>query len=400
MLQVDMEEKDTSTLSLAPDVVIKVIGVGGGGGNALNRMIEEGIKGVEYIAVNTDAMALNSSKAANKVQIGQKLTGGRGAGAKPEIGEKSAQENKDEIAAAINGSNMVFIAAGMGGGTGTGAAPVVAQIAHDLGILTVGVVTKPFGFEGKKKMEKAEMGIEELRQHVDALVVIPNAKLLTVSDRKLTMMESFAMSDDILKTGVKAIAEIVTVESYMNVDFADVETTLKDAGLAHMAVGVGTGKDKVNEAFSSVVSSPLLETSLSGAKRLLLNVTFSPDVYLEDVNDLAERIEEAAAPDVDIIFGSSPDESLDDAISVTVIAAGFEEPDVVNVDNKMMNDAMQEFASARGVNSMNNSRTGFGTQSRSSVQSSTKSDPLFTYGNSSGMSNMDDDLISMFKDRK
>lgn len=400
MLQVDMEEKDTSTLSLAPDVVIKVIGVGGGGGNALNRMIEEGIKGVEYIAVNTDAMALNSSKAANKVQIGQKLTGGRGAGAKPEIGEKSAQENKDEIAAAINGSNMVFIAAGMGGGTGTGAAPVVAQIAHDLGILTVGVVTKPFGFEGKKKMEKAEMGIEELRQHVDALVVIPNAKLLTVSDRKLTMMESFAMSDDILKTGVKAIAEIVTVESYMNVDFADVETTLKDAGLAHMAVGLGTGKDKVNEAFSSVVSSPLLETSLSGAKRLLLNVTFSPDVYLEDVNDLAERIEETAAPDVDIIFGSSPDESLDDAISVTVIAAGFEEPDVVNVDNKMMNDAMQEFANARGVNSMNNSRTGFGTQSRAGVQNSTKSDPLFTYGNSSSMSNMDDDLISMFKDRK
>lgn len=400
MLQVDMEEKDTSTLSLAPDVIIKVIGVGGGGGNALNRMIEEGIKGVEYIAVNTDAMALNSSKAANRVQIGQKLTGGRGAGAKPEIGEKSAQENKDEIAAAINGSNMVFIAAGMGGGTGTGAAPVVAQIAHDMGILTVGVVTKPFGFEGKKKMEKAEMGIEELRQHVDALVVIPNAKLLTVSDRKLTMMESFAMSDDILKTGVKAIAEIVTVESYMNVDFADVETTLKDAGLAHMAVGVGTGKDKVNEAFSSVVSSPLLETSLSGAKRLLLNVTFSPDVYLEDVNDLAERIEEAAAPDVDIIFGSSPDESLDDAISVTVIAAGFEEPDVVNVDNKMMNDAMQEFANARGVNSMNNSRAGFGTQSRTGSQTAAKSDPLFTYGNSSSMSNMDDDLISMFKDRK
>lgn len=400
MLQVDMEEKDTSTLSLAPEVVIKVIGVGGGGGNALNRMIEDGIKGVDYIAVNTDAMALNSSKAANKVQIGQKLTGGRGAGAKPEIGEKSAQENKDEIASAINGSNMVFIAAGMGGGTGTGAAPVVAQIAHDMGILTVGVVTKPFGFEGKKKMEKAEMGIEELRQHVDALVVIPNAKLLTVSDRKLTMMESFAMSDDILKTGVKAIAEIVTVESYMNVDFADVETTLKDAGLAHMAVGVGTGKDKVNEAFSSVVSSPLLETSLSGAKRLLLNVTFSPDVYLEDVNDLAERIEEAAAPDVDIIFGSSPDETLDDAISVTVIAAGFEEPDVINVDNKMMNDAMQEFANSRGGNSMNNSRTGFGTASRPVSQTVSKNDPLFTYGSNTSMSNMDDDLISMFKDRK
>lgn len=398
MLQVDMEERDVSSLNMAPDVVIKVIGVGGGGGNALNRMIEDGIQGVEYIAVNTDAMALSSSKAVTKVQIGQKLTGGRGAGAKPEIGEKSAQENKDEISAAISGSNMVFIAAGMGGGTGTGAAPVVAQLAHDMGILTIGVVTKPFGFEGKMKMQKAEAGIEELRQHVDALIVIPNSKLLSVSERKLTMMESFAMSDDILKTGVKAIAEIVTVESYMNVDFADVETTLKEAGLAHMAVGLGTGKDKVNEAFSSVVSSPLLETSLTGAKRLLLNVTFSPDVYLEDVNDLAVRIEEAAAPDVEIIFGSSPDERLDDAISVTVIAAGFEEPDVVNVDNQMMNEAMQEFAYARG-GVQQPPKNNF-AQSRPMPQAAPKTDPLFTYSTASNQGNMDDDLISMFKDRK
>ena len=399
MLQVDMEERDVSSLNMAPDVVIKVIGVGGGGGNALNRMIEDGIQGVEYIAVNTDAMALSSSKAITKVQIGQKLTGGRGAGAKPEIGEKSAQENKDEISAAVSGSNMVFIAAGMGGGTGTGAAPVVAQIAHDMGILTIGVVTKPFGFEGKMKMQKAETGIEELRQHVDALIVIPNSKLLSVSDRKLTMMESFAMSDDILKTGVKAIAEIVTVESYMNVDFADVETTLKEAGLAHMAVGMGTGKDKVNEAFSSVVSSPLLETSLTGAKRLLLNVTFSPDVYLEDVNDLAVRIEEAAAPDVEIIFGSSPDERLEDTISVTVIAAGFEEPDVVNVDNQMMNEAMQEFAYARGgvQPAQKNAFAG----SRPIAQPvQPKTDPLFTYTTASNSGSMDDDLISMFKDRK
>ena len=398
MLQVDMEERDVSSLNMAPDVVIKVIGVGGGGGNALNRMIEDGIQGVEYIAVNTDAMALSSSKAVTKVQIGQKLTGGRGAGAKPEIGEKSAQENKDEISAAISGSNMVFIAAGMGGGTGTGAAPVVAQLAHDMGILTIGVVTKPFGFEGKMKMQKAEAGIEELRQHVDALIVIPNSKLLSVSERKLTMMESFAMSDDILKTGVKAIAEIVTVESYMNVDFADVETTLKEAGLAHMAVGLGTGKDKVNEAFSSVVSSPLLETSLTGAKRLLLNVTFSPDVYLEDVNDLAVRIEEAAAPDVEIIIGSSPDERLDDAISVTVIAAGFEEPDVVNVDNQMMNEAMQEFAYARG-GVQQPPKNNF-AQSRPMPQAAPKTDPLFTYSTASNQGNMDDDLISMFKDRK
>ncbi|MBQ8567863.1 MAG: cell division protein FtsZ [Oscillospiraceae bacterium] len=383
-----MEEKDFSAIQLAPDVVIKVIGVGGGGGNALNRMIESGIEGVDYIAVNTDAMALNSSKAPTKVQIGQKLTGGRGAGAKPEIGEKSAQENKDEISAAIKGSNMVFIAAGMGGGTGTGAAPVVAQIAKEMNILTVGVVTKPFGFEGKKKMEKAEAGIAELKQHVDALVVIPNAKLLEVSDKKLTMMESFAMSDDILKTGVKAIAEIVTVESYMNVDFADVESTLKNVGFAHMAVGMGTGKDKVTEALNSVISSPLLETSISGAKRLLLNVAFAPDVYLDDVNDLAERIEEAAAPDVEIIFGSSPDESLDDAISVTVIAAGFEENDIVNVDNQIMNEAMKDFAGAR---------SGFGAKSTPLTQSKTS----YTYlNNAGGASSMDDDLFDMFNNRK
>ncbi len=391
MLQVDMEEKDISEVMMAPDVVIKVIGVGGGGGNALNRMIETGIEGVDYIAVNTDAMALNSSKSPVKVQIGQKLTGGRGAGAKPEIGEKSAQENKDEIAAAIKDSNMVFISAGMGGGTGTGAAPVVAQIAQEMGILTVGVVTKPFAFEGRKKMEKAEKGIAELKDYVDALVVIPNAKLLEVSDRKLTMIESFAMSDEILHTAVKAIAEIVTVESYMNVDFADVESTLKNAGFAHMAVGRGSGKDKVQDALNGVISSPLLETSISGAKRLLLNVTFAPDVLLDDVNELAERIEQAAAPDVDIIFGSSPDESLDDTISVTVIAAGFDENDVVNVnvDNQLMNEAMRDFNSLRG-----------GVSSQPSRQSSS---PLFTYQQASAAvrnASDDDDLLKLFNDRK
>ncbi|MBQ4225703.1 MAG: cell division protein FtsZ [Oscillospiraceae bacterium] len=302
-----MEEKDSSEIQYAPDVVIKVVGVGGGGGNALNRMIDSGIKGVDYIAVNTDAMVLGSSRAPVKVQIGQKLTNGRGAGGKPEVGEKSAEENKEEISAAIRDANMVFIAAGMGGGTGTGAAPVVASIAQEMGILTVGVVTKPFGFEGRRKMEKAEKGIAELKEHVDALIVIPNARLLDISERKLTVPEAFALSDDTLKTSVKAIAEIVTVESYINVDFADVEATLKGAGYAHMAVGTGQGKDKVSDALNSVVSSPLLETSISGARRLLLNVTFAPDVYLEDVNDLAEKIEQAAAPDVDIIFGSSPD---------------------------------------------------------------------------------------------
>ncbi len=399
MLQVEMEEKDSSEIQYAPDVVIKVVGVGGGGGNALNRMIDSGIKGVDYIAVNTDAMVLGSSRAPVKVQIGQKLTNGRGAGGKPEVGEKSAEENKEEISAAIRDANMVFIAAGMGGGTGTGAAPVVASIAQEMGILTVGVVTKPFGFEGRRKMEKAEKGIAELKEHVDALIVIPNARLLDISERKLTVPEAFALSDDTLKTSVKAIAEIVTVESYINVDFADVEATLKGAGYAHMAVGTGQGKDKVSDALNSVVSSPLLETSISGARRLLLNVTFAPDVYLEDVNDLAEKIEQAAAPDVDIIFGSSPDETLDDAISVTVIAAGFDDSDVVNVDNQVMKNAMEEFNKAK----VGAGAALFGDNPFGSSSSSRNDSPLYTFRSSDSSSNKvndDDDLLSMFKNRK
>ncbi|MBQ4311335.1 MAG: cell division protein FtsZ [Oscillospiraceae bacterium] len=394
-----MEEKDSSEIQYAPDVVIKVVGVGGGGGNALNRMIDSGIKGVDYIAVNTDAMVLGSSRAPVKVQIGQKLTNGRGAGGKPEVGEKSAEENKEEISAAIRDANMVFIAAGMGGGTGTGAAPVVASIAQEMGILTVGVVTKPFGFEGRRKMEKAEKGIAELKEHVDALIVIPNARLLDISERKLTVPEAFALSDDTLKTSVKAIAEIVTVESYINVDFADVEATLKGAGYAHMAVGTGQGKDKVSDALNSVVSSPLLETSISGARRLLLNVTFAPDVYLEDVNDLAEKIEQAAAPDVDIIFGSSPDETLDDAISVTVIAAGFDDSDVVNVDNQVMKNAMEEFNKAK----VGAGAALFGDNPFGSSSSSRNDSPLYTFRSSDSSSNKvndDDDLLSMFKNRK
>ena len=294
---------------------------------------------------------------------------------------------------------MVFIAAGMGGGTGTGAAPVVASIAQEMGILTVGVVTKPFGFEGRRKMEKAEKGIAELKEHVDALIVIPNARLLDISERKLTVPEAFALSDDTLKTSVKAIAEIVTVESYINVDFADVEATLKGAGYAHMAVGTGQGKDKVSDALNSVVSSPLLETSISGARRLLLNVTFAPDVYLEDVNDLAEKIEQAAAPDVDIIFGSSPDETLDDAISVTVIAAGFDDSDVVNVDNQVMKNAMEEFNKAK----VGAGAALFGDNPFGSSSSSRNDSPLYTFRSSDSSSNKvndDDDLLSMFKNRK
>ncbi|MCI7234474.1 MAG: cell division protein FtsZ [Oscillospiraceae bacterium] len=305
------------------DEVIKVVGVGGGGGNAVNRMVDEGIKGVEYITVNTDARALNSSKAETKVQIGVKLTNGKGAGAKPEVGASSAEENRDEIKAALSGSDMVFIAAGMGGGTGTGAAPIVAEIAQELGILTVAVVTKPFEFEQKAKMRQAEAGIAELKKHVDSLIVIPNERLLQSSEKELTMRESFALADNILKVGVKSIAELITVEGDINLDFADVKTTMKDAGYAHMAIGHGSGKDKAAEAAKQVISSPLLETSISGATRLLVNIVMSEDALASDINTATRLISEAADPDVNMIFGTSFDENMKDEINITVIASAF-----------------------------------------------------------------------------
>ena len=290
------------------DINIKVVGVGGGGGNALNCMATEGIFDVEFVAVNTDAAALRSSKASTKVQIGEKLTRGRGAGNKPEIGERSAQENRDEIAAALKGATMVFIAAGMGGGTGTGAAPVVAEVAKEMDILTVAVVTKPFNFEQKAKMIQAERGIGELMKHVDSLVVIPNERLISTNEKPLTMKESFSLADNILKTGVKSIAELITVDGFINLDFADVETTMKNAGYAHMAIGHGSGKDKAAEAANAVITSPLLETSISGATRLLVNIVMSEDALSTDIDTATKLITEAADPDVELIFGASFDE--------------------------------------------------------------------------------------------
>lgn len=328
-----------------PDVNIKVVGVGGGGGNALNCMVVAGIKDVDYIAINTDAKALHSSKASHKVQIGEKLTRGRGAGNKPEVGERSAQENKDEVAAALKGAQMVFIAAGMGGGTGTGAAPVVAEIAQELDILTVAVVTKPFNFEQKAKMIQAEKGIEELKKHVDSLIVIPNEKLLVGSEKPLTMKESFAMADDILKTGVKSIAELITVEGMINLDFADVETTMKNAGYAHMAIGHGSGKDKAQEAANAVITSPLLETSISGATRLLVNIVMSEDILASDVDMATKLISDAADPNVSMIFGTSFDETLQDEMNITVIAAGFtgmDNPDAVPVEEPVAEQTAPE----------------------------------------------------------
>ena len=308
-----------------PDVNIKVIGVGGGGGNALNCMVASGVQDIEYIAINTDAKALNNSKATTRIQIGAKLTKGRGAGNKPAIGQQSAEENKEEIEAALKGADMVFITAGMGGGTGTGAAPVVAKIAQEAGILTVAVVTKPFAFEREQKMAQAEKGIMELKKYVDSLIVIPNEKLLEGMDKPLTMRESFALADDILKTGVKSISDLIVEEGYINLDFADVSTIMKGAGYAHLAIGHGSGKDKAKEAANAVIASPLLETSIAGAKRLLINITISEDILSSDVDNATKMITDKAADNVEFIFGTAFKEDMQDEMTITVIAAGFDE---------------------------------------------------------------------------
>ena len=307
-----------------PDVNIKVIGVGGGGGNALNCMVDSDVSDIEYVAINTDAKALKNSKAATRIQIGAKETKGRGAGNKPEIGKKSAEENIDEIENALKGADMVFITAGMGGGTGTGAAPVVAKTAQEMGILTVAVVTKPFAFEREQKMAQAERGIETLKQYVDSLIIIPNERLLVGMDKPLTMRESFAMADDILKTGVKSISDLIVEDGYINLDFADVSTIMKGAGYAHMAIGHGSGKNKADEAAAAVISSPLLETSITGAKRLLINIAMSEDVLSQDVDAATQKITETAAKGVEVILGTAFKEELSDEIVITVIAAGYD----------------------------------------------------------------------------
>ncbi len=306
-----------------PDVNIKVVGVGGGGGNALNCMVDSDVSDIEYVTINTDAKALKNSKAATRIQIGAKLTKGRGAGNQPEIGQRSAEENLEEIEAALKGADMVFITAGMGGGTGTGAAPIVAKAAQQMGILTVAVVTKPFKFEREQKMRQAEAGIEELRKYVDSLVVIPNEKLLEGRDKAPTMKEAFALSDEVLKTGVKSISDLIVEDGYINLDFADVSSTMRGAGYAHMAIGHGSGKDKAQEAAAAVVSSPLLETSIKGARRLLINIAMSEDTLASDVDTASKKITEAAAPDVQFIFGAAFKEGMQDEMTITVIAADF-----------------------------------------------------------------------------
>ncbi|WP_418757711.1 cell division protein FtsZ, partial [Gemmiger sp.] len=291
---------------------IKVIGVGGGGGNAVNRMVEAGLSGVEFVAMNTDQQALLNSKATQKVQLGAKLTKGRGAGADPEIGQRAAEESKDEISNALKGAQMVFITAGMGGGTGTGAAPVVAEIAREQGVLTVGVVTKPFGFEGQKRMRAAEAGIEQLRGKVDSLVIIPNERLKYATDQKITFRNAFEIADDVLRQAVQSISDLIRDTGFINLDFADVTAVMKDAGLAHMGVGRAAGKGKAEEAARMAISSPLLETSINGAKGVLINVTGSMDIGLEEVEQAATLVQQAVHPDALTIFGATFDEELDD----------------------------------------------------------------------------------------
>ena len=304
-------------------VRIKVIGVGGGGNNVVNRMVRSGTRGVDFVAVNTDKQALNVSSATYKIQIGEKLTHGQGAGSDPEVGRKSAEESRAQISKALEDTDMVFITAGMGGGTGTGGAPIVAEIAREQGILTVGVVTKPFGFEGRRRMQQAEKGIEELQGKVDSLVIIPNERLKHATDQKITFANAFEIADDVLRQAVQSISDLIRDTGFINLDFADVTAIMKNAGMAHMGVGRAAGKGKAEEAARMAISSPLLETSIHGARGVLINVTGSMDIGLEEVEKAASLVQDAVHPDALTIFGATFDESMDDEIRVTVIATGF-----------------------------------------------------------------------------
>ena len=319
MLEYEEPEK-----MLDGSATIKVIGVGGAGNNAVNRMIESGIRGVEFISVNTDRQALQLSKAGTKIQIGEKVTRGLGAGANPDIGAQSAEESKAEITEALRGADMVFVTAGMGGGTGTGAAPIVAAAAKEMGILTIGVVTKPFTFEGKKRLSQAERGIESLKSKVDTLVVIPNDKLLQVIDRKTSIVEAFRMADDILRQGVQGISDLISVPGLVNLDFADVKTIMLNTGMAHMGIGRASGENRAEDAAKQAIQSPLLETSIEGARGVIINITGGNDLGLHEVNTAAELVQRSVDPESNIIFGAVIDESLEDEIVITVIATGFE----------------------------------------------------------------------------
>jgi len=305
---------------------IRVVGVGGGGSNAVNRMIEEGLRGVEFIAVNTDVQALSLAKADRRIHIGEKITRGLGAGGNPEIGYKAAEESADLIYEALRGSDMVFITAGMGGGTGTGASPVIARIAREVGALTIGVVTRPFSFEGPKRAKAAEEGINRLKENVDTLIVIPNDRLLEITDKKVTLVQAFRMADEVLRQGIQGISELITVPGLINLDFADVRTIMAEGGAALMAIGEASGENRAVEAAQQAISSRLLEVTIDGARGILFNVTGGPDLTLHEVHQAAEIIRQAAHPEANIIFGAVIDEAMQDRVRITVIATGFERP--------------------------------------------------------------------------
>ena len=319
-----VDSVEESGIMIDGTATIKVIGVGGGGTNAVNRMVDSGIRGVEFVAVNTDRQALLLSKAASKIQIGEKITRGLGAGANPDIGAQAAEESKAEITEALRGADMVFVTAGMGGGTGTGAAPIVAACAKEMGILTIGVVTKPFTFEGKKRLSQADRGIESLKGKVDTLVVIPNDKLLQIIDRKTSIVEAFKMADDVLRQGVQGISDLIAVPGLVNLDFADVKTIMLNTGMAHMGIGRASGENRAEDAAKQAIQSPLLETSIEGARGVIINITGGSNLGLHEVNTAAEIIQRSVDPEANIIFGAVIDESLDEDIVITVIATGFE----------------------------------------------------------------------------
>lgn len=322
-MYVDGAEENNNTM-LDGTATIKVIGVGGAGNNAVNRMVDAGIKGVEFIAVNTDRQALILSKAGSKIQIGEKITRGLGAGANPDIGAQAAEESKAEIQESLRGADMVFVTAGMGGGTGTGAAPIVAACAKEMGILTIGVVTKPFTFEGKKRLSQADRGIESLKGKVDTLVVIPNDKLLQIIDRKTSIVEAFKMADDVLRQGVQGISDLIAVPGLVNLDFADVKTIMLNTGIAHMGIGRASGESRAEDAAKQAVQNPLLESSIEGARGVIINITGGANLGLHEVNTAAELVQRSVDPEANIIFGAVIDESLDEDIVITVIATGFE----------------------------------------------------------------------------
>lgn len=341
-----MDGMEESGLMIDGTATIKVIGVGGGGTNAVNRMVDSGIRGVEFVAVNTDRQALLLSKAASKIQIGEKITRGLGAGANPDIGAQAAEESKSEITEALRGADMVFVTAGMGGGTGTGAAPIVAACAKEMGILTIGVVTKPFTFEGKKRLSQADRGIESLKSKVDTLVVIPNDKLLQVIDRKTSIVEAFKMADDVLRQGVQGISDLIAVPGLVNLDFADVKTIMLNTGMAHMGIGRASGESRAEEAAKQAVQSPMLETSIEGARGVIINITGGTNLGLHEVNTAAELVQRSVDPEANIIFGAVIDETLEEDIVITVIATGFEDDERNKLGsmpvNKIVDKALEQ----------------------------------------------------------